>query len=259
METQQQPAVHTWSHSLQTTKNNYEIVGELGWTMQIIYDLVGVVPKYWRPPQGDIDARVRAIAEGVFNITAVMWNDECNDWCLEENGKSDCPGETPGKNYQSIVNAVNKAVNGAKSPGAILLEHELTKYSVGIFEDYYPKLNGLGWNPRSVPDALGVNWYFNAANNDGKPINVTSIVYSTVANETSSLAQAGGSANSTAPSPASSSASSSKSTNVKTGNSTSQSANAPASASGSASLANALPLTAALATALVAVSFAVFL
>lgn len=183
MQTSQQPAVHTWSHSLQSSKDNYEILGELGWTMQIIYDLSGRVPKYWRPPQGDIDNRVRAIAEQVFNLTAVMWDDECNDWCLHPNGSSDCPGEIPGKDRASVVDAVNKALAKPKSPGAILLEHELNNQTVSVFEDYYPTLPSRGWKPMSVPDALGVNWYQNAVNNDDTPIKVSSMLFSTSQSE----------------------------------------------------------------------------
>jgi peptidoglycan/xylan/chitin deacetylase (PgdA/CDA1 family) len=62
-------AVHTWcdrapgvsedaltsprSHPHLTTYTDEEILGELGWTMQIIYDLSGHLPKYVRPPFGD--------------------------------------------------------------------------------------------------------------------------------------------------------------------------------------------------------------
>ena len=180
LQTQQQFAVHTWSHSLQTTKDNYEVLGELGWTMQIIYDISGRVPKYWRPPQGDVDNRVRAIAEGVFNLTTVMWDAECNDWCIGDNGKSACPGETPGKSQKSVVNAINKALKKPKSPGVMILEHELNKYTVGFFTDYYPRLASLGWKALSVPEQLGVNWYHNSVNNDDTPINTTSMLYATV-------------------------------------------------------------------------------
>lgn len=180
LQTQQQLAVHTWSHSLQTTKDNYEVLGELGWTMQIIYDLSGRVPKYWRPPQGDVDNRVRAIAEGVFNLTTVMWDAECNDWCIGDDGKSACPGETPGKSKKSVKQAINKALKKPKSPGVMILEHELNKYTVGFFTSYYPRLAGLGWKPLSVPEQFGVNWYHNAANNDDVPVNTTSMLYSTV-------------------------------------------------------------------------------
>lgn len=56
-------AVHTWSHPYMTTLSNEMVVAELGWTMQIIHDsTAGRLPRFWRPPYGDSDNRVRAIA-----------------------------------------------------------------------------------------------------------------------------------------------------------------------------------------------------
>ena len=50
-------------------------MSELGWTMQLISDLNGGrLPRYWRPPFGDVDNRVRAIAKGVFGLETVVWN-----------------------------------------------------------------------------------------------------------------------------------------------------------------------------------------
>ena len=76
-------AVHTWTHPYMTTLSNLEVVGQvngislylntalivkskLGWTMELIHNSTGGrVPRYWRPPYGDSDNRVRAIAKQV--------------------------------------------------------------------------------------------------------------------------------------------------------------------------------------------------
>ncbi|GAA5919745.1 hypothetical protein JCM6882_008933, partial [Rhodosporidiobolus microsporus] len=42
--------VHTWSHPYMTTLTDMEILGELGWTAQIIKDYSGFAPSWWRPP-----------------------------------------------------------------------------------------------------------------------------------------------------------------------------------------------------------------
>jgi chitin deacetylase len=78
-----------------TTLTDMEILGELGWTNQIIMDQSGgLIPKFWRPPYGsffflkffthqltsfrlslgDVDNRVRAIALEVFGMSTVIWN-----------------------------------------------------------------------------------------------------------------------------------------------------------------------------------------
>lgn len=105
-------AVHTWSHPHLTTYTDEQIVGELGWTMQIIYDVSSYLPRYYRPPYGDVggfarssirstttgewarsnvvftrvvsDNRVRAIATHVFNMTCVLWNHDSFDWSLNQ-------------------------------------------------------------------------------------------------------------------------------------------------------------------------------
>ena len=66
-----------------TTKTNQEVVGELGWTMELIHNSTGGrLPKYWRPPYGDSDERVRAIAKEVFGLRTVIWNQEYVDVLL---------------------------------------------------------------------------------------------------------------------------------------------------------------------------------
>ncbi len=60
-----------------TTLSNEQVIGELGWTMELIHNSTGGrLPKYWRPPYGDSDERVRAIAKEVFGLTTVIWNQE---------------------------------------------------------------------------------------------------------------------------------------------------------------------------------------
>ena len=66
-----------------TTLSNEKVIGELGWTMQLIHNSTnGRLPKYWRPPYGDSDERVRAIAKEVFGLITVIWNQEYVDRSL---------------------------------------------------------------------------------------------------------------------------------------------------------------------------------
>lgn len=60
-----------------TTKSNEEVIAELGWTMELIHNSSGGrVARFWRPPYGDSDMRVRAIAKEVFGLSTVIWNQE---------------------------------------------------------------------------------------------------------------------------------------------------------------------------------------
>ena len=60
-----------------TTLSDEELLGEFGFTMELIHNSTGGrIPKYWRPPYGDSDERVRAIAKEVFGLKTVIWNQE---------------------------------------------------------------------------------------------------------------------------------------------------------------------------------------
>ncbi|CAD6919808.1 unnamed protein product [Tilletia controversa] len=174
--------VHTWSHTVQTTLSNEDIVAELGWTMQIIYDLTGRIPSHWRPPQGDADSRVRAVAEEVFGLIAVMWDEECNDWCIAETGDiaPGCASTTPGKSVSSITKAIDDAIKLPKSPGVILLEHDLTQYSIKAFEDHtWTGIKSQGWNAQPIGNFPGEpSWYANAANSTSPVTSQTSMLKS---------------------------------------------------------------------------------
>jgi peptidoglycan/xylan/chitin deacetylase (PgdA/CDA1 family) len=68
-----QLSVHTWSHPYLTKLTNEQIVAELGWTKKVIHDVTGVTPNTFRPPYGDIDDRVRAIA-AQMGLTPIIWS-----------------------------------------------------------------------------------------------------------------------------------------------------------------------------------------
>ncbi|KAI0036748.1 carbohydrate esterase family 4 protein, partial [Vararia minispora EC-137] len=130
-------AVHTWTHPFMTTLSNEAVVAELGWTMQLIYNSTGgLLPRYWRPPYGDSDARVTAIAKEVFGLTTVVWNQDTADWSL---------GSSGGTTQTAINSNFDKWLSGSKSPGLIILEHELMNTTVQAFKTNYPKFAQHGW------------------------------------------------------------------------------------------------------------------
>lgn len=184
----QQMAVHTWSHNLQTALTNEQVLGELAWTMQAIYDRSGKIPNLWRPPQGDVDNRVRAIAEEVLGLQCALWVADSNDWCLNANYHSECPSDnTIGRSFDSIVQYVNTHVTGSKSPGVILLEHEIRAPSLSIFQEYYPTLRDNGWTPEPIGnfDQAKV-WYANGVNASTPTTGQTGVLLANQVSATSS-------------------------------------------------------------------------
>ncbi|KAG5652434.1 hypothetical protein H0H81_005030 [Sphagnurus paluster] len=139
-------AVHTWTHPYMTTLSNLEIVAQLGWTSEIIRNSTGGrVPKYWRPPYGDSDNRVRAIAKEIFGLQTVIWNRDTLDWSVATGGT------TPQKIHDNFV----QWLGGPKSPGLMVLEHETSDGSVQAFMDAYTMIKPNGWRTGSLTRLVG--------------------------------------------------------------------------------------------------------
>jgi peptidoglycan/xylan/chitin deacetylase (PgdA/CDA1 family) len=154
-------ACHTWSHPKMTSETDYGILVELGWTLQIIHDLTdGRVPKFWRPPTGDMDNRVRAIAREVFGLTPVLWNYDTEDWSLNS--------PTPVYGAQHTSELLAQWLAGPKHPGLIILQHELTDDTVELFiNSTWPGIQSNHWRPSPIAALFNLPYYQNAANNDG--------------------------------------------------------------------------------------------
>lgn len=158
-ELQNDIAGHTWTHPYMTTLTNEQVLGELGYTSLIISQLTGGrLPKYWRPPYGDSDNRVRAIAKEIFGMDTILWNHDTEDWSLTTGGT------TPEQVHKDMASWFA----GPKSPGIMILEHELSTLSVNAFIDGYPLAKAAGWTPRAVSQFhQGDSPYQNAAGNTG--------------------------------------------------------------------------------------------
>ena len=167
-----------------TTLSNDQVLAELGWTTQIIHDLLGGrVPKYWRPPYGDVDNRVRAIASGVFGLETVPWNQgeprhsqrymmlnancgwaDSGDWAI---------GNDPQYTNQSVQAQMKTWLTGTKSPGLLILEHETNPNTVGNFIASYPLMVSNDWKVESVAGAFGMPFYQNALDSTGAVTNMS--------------------------------------------------------------------------------------
>jgi len=140
--------------------------------MQIIYDSTGgYLPKFWRPPYGDMDLRVRAIAKEVFGLSPIIWNQDTGDWSIS----------TGGTTLAAVEANLQKWITGPKSPGLIILEHELTNNTVGAFMNAYPAMKSNGWTlpsvariAQSIVDNTTGNVYWNAPNGNSGTVTSTS-------------------------------------------------------------------------------------
>ncbi|KAI1786526.1 glycoside hydrolase/deacetylase [Ganoderma leucocontextum] len=148
-------AVHTWTHPYMTTLSDLAVLGELAWTMEIIHNSTGGrLPKYWRPPYGDADNRVVAIAKEVLGLTTVIWNQDTEDWSV---------GEATGTTRENVDQNLQKWISAPKSPGLVILEHELTNDTVGAFIQVFPLIAQNGWKFESLARMDGGAVYQNSA------------------------------------------------------------------------------------------------
>jgi peptidoglycan/xylan/chitin deacetylase (PgdA/CDA1 family) len=161
-------AVHTWSHRYMSSLNNTDVVSELGWTIQIIKNSTGGrIPRYWRPPYGDVDNRVRAIAKQIFGLECVIWNNDTNDWEI-----------ATGQTTLAQVNAsLTTWLTGPKSPGLVILEHELDNNTSTGFIDAYPLIISQGWKIVSVARMLGNSVYLNSQDGQSPVAAANGILY----------------------------------------------------------------------------------
>ncbi|KAG8811195.1 chitin deacetylase, partial [Serendipita sp. 399] len=121
--------VHTWSHARGlTTMTDDQVVAELGWTRKIIQDVIGVTPKLMRPPQGDIDDRVRAISLAMGMIP-VLWSSrqdpdtgaeitwDSNDWRVHDGGNA----TTIQHDWEDVLGTTNTVF---PDHGIVALQHD---------------------------------------------------------------------------------------------------------------------------------------
>ncbi|KAI9246670.1 hypothetical protein BDA99DRAFT_526633 [Phascolomyces articulosus] len=113
-------AMHTWTHSYMTTLSTEQIVAELKWNELAIKEVTGYSPRFFRPPYGDIDDRVRSIANAL-GFTPVIWNHDTDDWMV---------AETPGFQESWIDGNATEWAGLNATEGGISLEHDLYQKTV---------------------------------------------------------------------------------------------------------------------------------
>ncbi|RUS28716.1 hypothetical protein BC938DRAFT_481543 [Jimgerdemannia flammicorona] len=141
-------SIHTWSHQVLTTLTNIEIVAELKYTEMIIKEVCGVTPRYFRPPTGDIDDRVRYIA-AQLGYTPIMWDLDTNDWTNGEPG-----GVTAAQEDANFTIWTSAAQLANDTHGHITLQHELTNFTVNEAIKNIPILKKV-YNVMPVASCIG--------------------------------------------------------------------------------------------------------
>jgi len=148
-----QLSVHTWSHPSLTSLTNEEIVAELGWTMIAIKNVLGVTPNTFRPPYGDIDDRVRAIAK-VMGLTPSMWTSYGEAEFDTEDWEIPAGTATGTSSYAAFTNILDLA--SKLTTGFIVLEHDLYQQTVEMAVGYFlPLAKTRSFTLKALYECLG--------------------------------------------------------------------------------------------------------
>jgi len=172
-----QIAVHTWSHHPSTSLTNEQFIVEVKWTESAIKEVCGVTPKYFRPPYGDIDNRIRGLLSQMGYV-AVIWDIDTNDWQMP-------PGGTKTAAEIDALFAGWISTNNANKTGHICLEHEIYETSITEAIKQLPNIRA-NWKPMPVASCV----------NDSHPYVENTITFPTIAN---GMSNASAPANSSAP------------------------------------------------------------
>lgn len=106
---------HTWSHPFLPSLSNEKIIAQFEWSIWAMNATGKHLPKWYRPPYGGIDNRVRAIARQ-FGMQLVLWDYDTFDWKLDS-----APDQ---RRIQDIYNDVKRWKRRSTPPRGLLLEHD---------------------------------------------------------------------------------------------------------------------------------------
>jgi peptidoglycan/xylan/chitin deacetylase (PgdA/CDA1 family) len=141
-----QVGVHTWSHTPLTTQTTEEIIAETKWTEMAIKEATGLTPKWFRPPQGDFDDRVRGILTQLGYKIAI-WDRDTFDW----QSNSD-----PNYDLNWITGNFSLWVQNTTSPtGFVSLEHDAFDKSSSMTGKAMDIVLNAKFSPQSLSVCLG--------------------------------------------------------------------------------------------------------
>ncbi|KAI8580697.1 hypothetical protein K450DRAFT_173211 [Umbelopsis ramanniana AG] len=125
---------HTWSHKQMTSLTNEQLVAEFYWSLRAIKEATGVTTKCWRPPFGDVDDRVRAIAHQM-GMRTFLWEQDSFDWQI---GSSHPSSEVDGYFEKWLA---DRNTSADSTNGHITLQHELNADTIKTAMKWLPQVS----------------------------------------------------------------------------------------------------------------------
>ncbi|RKP27522.1 hypothetical protein SYNPS1DRAFT_12548 [Syncephalis pseudoplumigaleata] len=109
-----QIASHTLTHRDLTTLNATEVRDEMLHLEEVLYPVIGMRPRYMRPPYGRLSDLARRVIQAL-DYQIIIWNIDTNDWCVKHPHDSDA-------SFEQYVKAMAQAPRDASF---IALQHDV--------------------------------------------------------------------------------------------------------------------------------------
>lgn len=132
---------HTWSHKFLPELTNEQVVAQIEWSVWAMNATYGHIPKWFRPPYGGIDNRIRAILRQ-FGMQAVLWDFDTVDWRLE----SSLPPQ------ESQIYAGVAEFQRTRGNRGLILEHDGVELTVNVAINLHRQIGPV---QLLVPECVG--------------------------------------------------------------------------------------------------------
>jgi len=129
---------HTWSHRYMTAFQSEDAFAELWYSIQAIKLVTGVTPTCWRPPYGDVDDRIRYIANQL-GLQTIIWGYDSFDWRVGTVvGNVTITQANVDADYGLFIS--NLTAGTFNTVGGIMLTHELNNFTMQEAMNWYSQL-----------------------------------------------------------------------------------------------------------------------
>ncbi|KAJ3020814.1 UNVERIFIED_CONTAM: chitin deacetylase [Siphonaria sp. JEL0065] len=144
--------IHTWSHpDLRSITDDNQVIAELVYSAKAIYQVTGQVPRYYRPPYGFTNERIRRLA-ATMGLKAVWVSLDTLDWV------------NVNSNPTQVVPAVTSTFSKYVSQGLnnqISLEHDVYSPTANAAVASLDILLKAGYTIQSIHECLGESTPYN--------------------------------------------------------------------------------------------------
>jgi len=150
-------ASHTYTHPEDgiTKLTDQQLTDEISILNELIYDITGLKPAFFRPPKGEYSEENKHVIESLGFTANILWNLDSNDWRKGDNATA---------NYFSYLDKADPSKDSF-----IALNHDIQKVTAtSNLQIMIPIIRDLGYNFVTIDECLGMSAYQNVNSLENK-------------------------------------------------------------------------------------------